>query len=173
MDRSAPLQAVWTCDLSTVSHFLSGPRSIDDELIARWIPALSLLRWKPIRPDDSSAPSTPHALYALFRCILAPGGLHRGVYGRALFPADPDDSRRPRAGTARSLVNLIVGGHLERAVELARRRYLAAGWKTIAVSEDDLHADPLRLAAALLIPVPPQALASLVERQWILKPKQH
>ncbi len=165
----APLHAARPCGLEAVTQFLHGPGEVDDELLARWIPPLSLLEWRPHASCDSSADWSPHPLYTLIRPILDPNGVE--IDRRPLFPTDDRDARSPHAASARRLVNLILQDDVDQAVQLARRRYLAAGWRTFDPPAGELRLDSERLAAALLIPVDSQCLSRRLRDDWILSSK--
>jgi len=166
---ATPLYAARPCRSESVTRFLGGPTGIDDELIAQWIPALSLLSWKRGSSGLTSTEWSPHPLYTLIRPILDPEGLK--LEGRSLFPLKDQDTRKPHAATARKLVNLILQGEIDRAVQLARRKYLAAGWRTFDPPDGELLLDGERLAAALLIPMNHQSLAKRLCKDWIFSPK--
>lgn len=165
----APLHATRPCGLEAVTQFLNGPGEVDDELLARWVPSLSLLAWRSHRSCGSSADWSPHPLYTLFRPILDPTDIK--IDGRSVFPLDEGDSRKPHAASARKLVNLILQDDINQAVELARRRFLAAGWRTFDPPPGQLRLDSERLAAALLIPVDPHSLSRKLSDNWILSSK--
>lgn len=162
----APLHAAEPCDLSAVASFLSGPNEFDDELLARWIPPLSLLSWRPRDSGDTAANGAPSPLYTLMRPVLDPAQIT--IDGRALFPLDVRDPRKPHAASARKLVNLLLQGDTDQAIEFARRRYLAAGWRTFEPPAGELWLDPDRLAASLLIPTCARRLSERLRADWIL-----
>ncbi len=165
----APLHGARPCSLESVAHFLHGPPEIDDELLAQWVPALSLLCWKSRSAGNLSTGWSPHPLYTLIRPILDSEGIE--VERRSLFPLDDHDARKPHAASVRKLVNLIVQGEAQQAVQLARCRYLAAGWQTIEPPRDELRLDWDRLASALLIPVDTQSLSRRLCEDWIRSSK--
>jgi CRISPR-associated protein Csx17 len=160
-----PLEAHRFCSAATISAFLSD--AVDVETIGRWVPALSLIRWTKNQAFTESmligqsdyVPDEAFLLQALFRPLFYPRQLQIG--GKELFP----EHLRPRAATARRLLNLIRQGEMSEAVELARSRYLAAG-RSIVLPPPDLSADYERVAASLLIPMkPPDVEAGL--RRWL------
>lgn len=166
---AAPLHAAAPCCSELVARFLYSPPDIDDELLVRWIPALSLLSWKRRLSGDGSKEWSPHPLYSLIRPILDPDDIE--IDRRPLFPLDHHDARRPHTASARKLVNLILQGDIDQAVQLARRRYLAAGWRTFDPPAGELWIDRERLAAALLIPMNTQSLSRRLREDWILSSK--
>jgi CRISPR-associated protein Csx17 len=166
---ATPLDAANPCALDDVGVFLDGPSQIDDELIARWIPALSLLAWPQQRMSSEPVEWAPHPLYTLFRPILDSTSII--VDKRSLFPLEERDSRKPHAASARQLVNLILQNDLEQAVQVARRRYLAVGWRTFDPPMRDVQCESERLAAALLIPANPQELSRTLADHWLISCK--
>ncbi|GIW54967.1 MAG: hypothetical protein KatS3mg082_1371 [Nitrospiraceae bacterium] len=164
-----PLQGTRPCRLNAIGSFLS-PGVCDDELIARWIPPLALIDWKHTRfraTESKESQNFPlHSLYSLFRPLLDPTGLV--IEGRPLFPLQEDDSRRPHAAAIRMLVNLILQGSIDQAVDLARRRYLSAGWRTFEPPLGEMRVDCERLAAALLVPAEPAEIAARFAKDWLM-----
>jgi CRISPR-associated protein Csx17 len=164
-----PLDAPARCPLAAVEAFLAD--SLDFELIGRWIPPLSLIKWTqlPAAVATLSAKQT-HAtdstmlLHSLFRPLFYPNKLEVG--GEKLFP----DHLRPSAALARRLLNLIRQGELAEAVQLAQNRYLAAG-RAIVLPPVDLSAAHERIAAALIIPMRHSDVVSSLAR-W-LQPSKH
>jgi len=160
-----PLEARRFCSAATINAFLSD--AVDVELIGRWVPALSLIRWTKERAfskqmligQSDYVPDEAYLLQALFRPLFYPRQLHIG--GRALFP----DHLRPRAAAARRLLNLIRQGEMTEAIELARGRYLAAG-RSIVLPPPDLSADYDRIAASLLISMKPSDVEAGL-RRWL------
>jgi len=161
-----PLEARRYCSPSTINAFLSG--LVDIELIGRWVPALSLIRWVkhqvpseqiPVNESDH-VPDEAFLLQSLFRPLFYPYKL-QVKNGKELFP----NHVRPRAATARRLFNLIRQGEISEAVELARSRYLAAG-RSIISPPDNLGADYERIAASLLIPMKPSDVMAGFNR-WL------
>lgn len=160
-----PLEARRFCSAATISAFLSD--AVDVELIGRWVPALSLIRWTKERAfskqmligQSDYMPGEAYLLQALFRPLFYPRQLQIG--GKELFP----DHLRPRAAAARRLLNLIRQGEMSEAVELARGRYLAAG-RSIVLPPPDLSADYDRIAASLLIPMKPSDVEAGL-RRWL------
>lgn len=161
-----PLHAAHLCALDGVERFLHGQPPIDDDLLARWIPALSLLAWSKRTSPARSTDCSPHPLYTLFRPILDPTDIN--IDGRPLFPLDERDSRKPHAAAARQLVNLILQDDIDKAVQIARRRYLGVGWRTFEAPLGGLRIDIERLAASLLIPVDPRTLSRKLSDHWLM-----
>jgi len=170
MDLS-PLHGSYQCPLSDIAAFLSECDAVDDELIATWVPALSLIDWKhakrTIQRANSESSPLLHPLYTLVRPLCDPGGLT--IDNRPLFPLDDRDSRRPHAAAIRTLVNLLLQGAVDAAIDLARRRYLAAGWRVFEPPIGEVSVDAERLTTALLIPAAPTELALRFADQWIIR----
>lgn len=163
-----PLEARGFCSAATSSAFLLG--TVDAEMIGRWVPALSLIRWTKDQVSSEQmrigefdyVPDETFLLQALFRPLFYPHQLQIG--GKELFP----DHLRPRAATARRLLNLIRQGELSESVQLAQSRYLAAG-RSIVLPSFDLSVDyerVERIAASLLIPMKPSDVAAGL-RRWL------
>jgi CRISPR-associated protein Csx17 len=163
-----PLEARRFCSAATISAFLSD--AVDVEMIGRWIPALSLIRWakeqaftEPVLIGQSNyVPDEAFLLQALFRPLFYPCQLQIG--GKDLFP----DHLRPRAATARRLLNLLRQGELSEAAQLAQNRYLAAG-RSIVLPRFNLSVDYERIeriAASLLIPMKPSDV-KVGLRRWL------
>jgi len=159
---SLPLDGSCFCEVNTVAAFLAG--SLDFEEIVRWVPPLSLIRWREIREHSSNASvSAPqdgaYLLHALFRPLFHP--LKIFINGSPLFP----DNLHPRAVTARRLLNLIRAEAWEEAIRLARDRYLAAG-RMIVTPPSGVRVKGEHIAAALLIPMSSSDVTAGI-RRWL------
>lgn len=157
-----PLGGPCFCEVNTVAAFVAG--SLDFEEIARWIPPFSLIHWRGIRQRvDNASVSMPqdgaYLLHALFRPLFH--SLNVFINGSLLFP----DNMRPRAATARRLLNLIRAEAWEEAIRLARDRYLAAGRMTVT-PPSGVRVKGEHVAAALLIPMSSSDVASGI-RRWL------
>jgi CRISPR-associated protein Csx17 len=160
-----PLTAHSFCRSDQVSAFLDGALDVDE--IKRWIPPLALIdwsKWQPsLHPVQQSEPYArydgSYLLHALFRPLFYPDMLQ--IDGNELFPAH----LRPRPVIVRRLLNLIRQGEGEEAIQLARSRYLAAGYATV-FPPCHLRADYERLAASLLIPMRRSAIVTGLSR-WL------
>jgi CRISPR-associated protein Csx17 len=164
-----PLKGTQPCSLASVDQMLGGT-PYDDDLMVKWVPALSLLAWGssshyPSRMTEKRPASGMHVLYLLFKPLFNPELMR--ISGKPIFPDNNVDSVRPHAGAARALLYLIMQNRIHEAIALARRRYLAAGWRTIAASPETAI-DVQRLAAALLVPVEAAAIASEFGQCWVL-----
>lgn len=171
----APLHASRPCSIATAALYLAGAPVFDDELLARWLPALTLIHWsKTIHNwEDKSIepPELVHPLYSLFRPLVDPQDVR--VNGKPLFPFSQSDSRQPHVAAIRSIVNLLLQNQIDEAVAHARRRYLGAGWRTFDPPVSEMVVDAERLAAALLIPIDPVEVAVRFRKDWLLpSPKQ-
>lgn len=165
-----PLHGTCPCNLDMIACFLSED-GCDDELLVSWIPPLALLDWKSTAPRNGNGNyqlGLPlHPLYSLFRPLIDSEGLTIG--DKPLFPLRNDDSRKPHTAAVRTLVNLVLQGQVDQAVDLARRRYLGAGWQTFKPPLQEMYIDCERLAAALLVPVRPTELAVRFAHDWLIK----
>ena len=166
-DTASPLPsgATRVCSAAELAVFMA--RALDFDLILRWVPPLSLIRWnQPHTIEHSEKEQATQLtfdgtflLHALFRPLFYPGKLWTG--NEKLFP----DRLLPRAVTARRLLNLIRQEHWDEAIQLARGRYLAAGHATVK-PPPHMHADGELLAAALLVPQQEHAIAAGL-RRWL------
>lgn len=168
--KSLPLDARARCPLAAMEAFLSD--SLDLELVGRWIPPLSLIKWAQ-PPAATATTSTIQAqiadstmlLHSLFRPLFYPHKLE--VDGKEFFP----DRLRPSATLARRLLNLIRQGELGEAVQLTQSRYLAAG-HAIVMPPVELSAAHERIAASLLIPMRHSDVVSGL-RRWLQPSKNN
>jgi len=168
--KPLPLDARARCPLAAMAAFLSD--SLDLELIGRWIPPLSLIKWaQPLAVtatvSATQVQSTDSAmlLHSLFRPLFYPHKLE--LDGENLFP----DRLRPSAALARRLLNLIRQGELGEAVQLAQSCYLAAG-HAVVMPPVELSAAHERIAASLLIPIRQSDVVSGLAR-WLQPSKNN
>lgn len=154
-----PLGASYLAPLGLLEKFLAG--ATDDEEIARWIPALSLLDWR-------RAPKAPRFSYHPVR----DGLLHLDGLIRPLLTSGMTWSEgkliSPTAGVVLRILALLRQGDIESAVEFACMRYRALGLApvqpdAIVASRETLD----RLAAGLLIPLGRAAVED-GRRRWVL-----
>lgn len=165
-----PLRAMHVCTAEVLAGFMT--RGLDFDMIVRWIPPLSLIRWdqqQTITPSAeertaSSSLDGTSLLHALFRPLFYPGKLR--ISRENLFP----DRLLPRAITARRLLTLIRQENWDEAIQLAGGRYLAAGHATVK-PPPNIHADGELLAAALLTPLQEHVITAGLGR-W-LQPKRN
>lgn len=150
VDASAgevPLQACCSCSSEIVEQLLAG--ALDWELIARWVPALSLIGWQtPAQPANEQRHAPADGLYmlaALFRPFFYPG------FARKLGRNMLQEQQKPEALFARRLLNLIRQGEWEEATKAAQGRYRTWGLETFIPTH--VAADPDLLAASLLVPM--------------------
>jgi CRISPR-associated protein Csx17 len=154
----APFNGSVRTQISDVAQFLAG--SVDDVLLGRWIRRAALFDWR--SPPESmrrvlhSAHSEPPevdgplALYALMKPLFESRSV-RGPDERPLI--EPRARRVPALGR---IAALLEGGNIQRAVDEAFVRYRISA-RAPAVIRARLDTDrPLRLLAALAIPVGPQ-----------------
>jgi len=166
-----PLVANRKCPPEILAAFIN--KSLDYEMIGRWIPALSLVNWSArsnstADADESQSESLvsdgAYLLQALFRPLFCP--FNPRLFGEEFF----SPTLEPRAVTARRLLNLIRQGSWDEVIQLARSRYLASGHNIIATPPIE-GADGELIASALLVPLSAHEIASGLSR-W-LKPKKH
>ncbi|MGA2260041.1 MAG: type I-U CRISPR-associated protein Csx17 [Acidobacteriota bacterium] len=145
-----PLDATRRCPAALVYRLLRGDPSLDLELIAHWLPALSLIDWR-IPNHSKRIQSGPHSpadgawlLHALLRPLFHPRALR-------IWEKNPDRVL-PHAGLALRILHLVRHGAIDEAVQLARNRYLAWG-RAIVVPPVDLRTTTENLAVALLVPM--------------------
>lgn len=157
---SLPLMASHTCSREILSGFLS--HTLDHDLIQRWIPALSLIKWRKIdsRPSDKisdmrKAPDGAYMLHLLFRPVFHPYPQDN------LFP----ERLMPRAVLCRRLFGLIRQGSMDEAVQMIRNRYLAAGYDIIT-PPPGVILDGEFISAAMLVPLSSFEIITSFKR-WI------
>jgi len=160
-----PIKAPYLCDAQTMIALLAG--ALDWDLIGRWIPPLSLVRWswqanRP-QPEESSLEADGLCLLiALFRPFFHPYSIK--LDDAELFP----ERLRPTAITARSLLNLIRQSEWHEAIRLAESRYRAAGISIVTspmqIIDDEVDGE--LAAASLLIPLNSRDVAAGI-RRWI------
>lgn len=161
---SLPLMASHTCSREILSGFLS--HTLDHDLIQSWIPALSLVKWqkKDSGPSDETSdmrktPNGAYMLHSLFRPFFHPYPLR--VNRDNLFP----ERLMPRVVLCRRLFGLIRQGSMDEAVQMARNRYLAAGYDMIT-PPPGLLLDGELMSAAMLVPLSSFEIITSLER-WI------
>jgi CRISPR-associated protein Csx17 len=159
-----PLTASYFCNAAEVEELLEG--ALDWEMIGRWIPPLSLIRWsRPEERDTDNRSLNEHAadghylLSALFRPFFFPSRIE--LAGKELFP----ERLKPKSLIARRLLNLIRQGELGEAIKLCESRYLAANFPIVAPSlvETQRHD---AIAASLLVPINVRDIVSGL-RRWL------
>lgn len=181
-----PLAGACPARLSDVAAFLEGPPAFDD---ARCAALLSGLVWAdpaplPRRPREDASEITNEPVsfaYAALKPLFTPDDDLREPQGTG---ADQDAARRlPPRGSLPippGLVSRLRRGAVDEAVRVALARARASG---IASPFDPggraakgvnfgAAVEPVRLAAALLIPIDRYALARLVERAYPNDPRK-
>jgi CRISPR-associated protein Csx17 len=162
-----PLHAVCPCPAELVNGFIAG--ALDIDMIARWVPPLALIEWSKAShslnrdSEHGSALDGTDLLHSLFRPFFHPGPIY--IQGELLFAKD----RRPHAGLARQLFNLLQYGRIDEAVQSAWNAYGAVG-RAIVRPQVNLQIDGNRITAALLIPMVHREIASGIQR-WLEPPK--
>lgn len=160
-----------TCSPEVLTAFLN--ESLDYEMIQKWIPAFSLIKWKYQSVNlketsetkyEDSATDGAYLLQALFRPLFYPFNLE--ISGKELFP----NHLKPRTIIARRLFNLIRQNSWEEAIQLAKNRYLAAGHGIVNHPTID-YANGDLVASALLVPLSVEEIRKGL-RRW-LKPKKN
>ncbi|MDA0661099.1 MAG: type I-U CRISPR-associated protein Csx17, partial [Planctomycetota bacterium] len=176
--ESQPLLGVTACECraSVVRKLLSDDGCIDFELMAQWIPALSLIDWS--QPKRRVAlfevESLPLDGTALLHALAKPLFHGRNIPLSNRNPREaeseqcwlyPEDSNGPTPGFLRRLFNLLRFNSLDEALQLMRDRYRANGYE-IVMPPPGFIADGERVAAALLIPLSDKELAYGL-RRWL------
>jgi len=155
--------------MRSILRFLTG--ELDFDLLARWIPALSLIDWsrQATLADRYAAPSLTGeaALYALFRPIFQP---HLNSVLDWL-PSEPEVSGKP--AIARRVTALLQAGDLDSAIAAATNFYRSMGRSVVEVSFPTSSDPDLceRLAASMLIPVSDFDIRDSVNR-WLIPLKR-
>jgi CRISPR-associated protein Csx17 len=164
------LVATRKCPPEILTAFIN--KSLDYEMIGRWMPALSLVNWSmrsvpTTDPDESQSTSLvmdgAYLLQALFRPLFCP--FNPRLFGEEFF----SPHLGPRTVTARRLLNLIRQGSWDEAIQSARSRYLASGRNIVAAPAIG-SVDGELIASALLVPLSVNEIARGLSR-W-LKPKK-
>lgn len=156
---SAPFSGAQQCSWNVVSRLLRNDGSLDLEVVAKWIPALSLIDWS--QHHESGRPSSgyhdlPDELdgTALLHALARP--LFHAEHGRYVALTDGTSlfahGRRPRPGILRRVFNLLRHNAIDEAVEALRNSFLAVGRRVVELPVH-LKADGPRIAAALLFPL--------------------
>lgn len=160
-----------TCSPEVLTAFLS--KSLDYEMIGRWIPAFSLVKWthqSHVKEDahenenQNFITDGAYLLQALFRPFFCSFNLKFDDV--ELFPGH----LKPRTIIARRLFNLIRQNAWDEAIQLAKSRYLAGGHEII-FSPTIENADGETIASALLVPISPKEIIKGLSR-W-LKPNKN
>lgn len=168
-----PLLATRKCPPEILAAFINKSPDLDDEVIGRWIPALSLVNWsRPSSPtkeadrslSEDSAMDGAYLLQGLFRPLFCP--FNPRLFGEKFF--SPHLS--PRAVTARRLLNLIRQSSWDEAIQLAQDRYLASGHDILTTPAIG-NVNGEVIASALLVPLSVNEIARGLSR-W-LKPKKY
>lgn len=165
-----PLRGSRPAPICVIDGLLGEVQNLELDIVARWIPALSLIDWSGGGPSSTGPPtegiplSLSGLLHALFRPLFEPDRMV--VDGRLLFPEMSDNARRPHAAAVRALVHMLRQNRVDEAIALARRRYLAAG-VTVFDAQLERPINGERLAAALLIPIDPGAVARRFKERWL------
>lgn len=152
-----PLDGSYPATKDLVGEFLNG--NLDEEMITRWLPALSLLDWRnpPIQDklNKNEIEDGTQLLDGLFRPLLTSGLIWTRIE-RAIEPS---------SSFALRLANLLQQDDLENAVELANSRIRALGRITSA-RPNLSNVLGSRHAAALLIPMAHGDVYSIRDR-WL------
>jgi CRISPR-associated protein Csx17 len=154
----APFAGSVRARLSDAARFLAG--SVDDVLLGRWIRRAALFDWSSppgsmrlvLHSAQSELPEVdgPLALYALLKPLFEPWNV------RAPDEQPLIEPRARRVPALARIAALLEAGSIDRAVDEAFVRYRMSA-RAPAVIRARLDTDrPLRLLAALAIPVAPQ-----------------
>ena len=158
---------------------------LDSDLIAQWIPPLSLLNWSrepaPCNDSQQGQAEGEDRNRAGGANVVNSGGVARllDFFQPFFHPYDiletpaaangsPTASETTRAKYALELLRLIRQGEWERAFALGRRRYAAAGLRILVPQFELMDERPGELvAAALLAPISSGAVRKGYQR-WVL-----
>lgn len=154
--------------IPSVLRFLTG--EFDFDLMARWIPSLSLLDWS--RQPASAQRVVPSlkgeaSLYALFRPIFQPR------LTNVLDWLPPETEVRGKPAVARRITTLLQADNLNLAIEAATTFYRSLGRSIVEVTVPT-SSDPdfcERLAASMLIPVSDSSIRAGINR-WLIPLKR-
>jgi CRISPR-associated protein Csx17 len=139
-----PLEGSYPATGDLVGEFLN--EALDDEMITRWLPALSLLDWrKPLTQNKHNGEGVEDGTQLL-------DGFFRPLLTSGLIWERTERAIEPSSSFALHLVNLLQQDDLENAVELATSQIQALGRITSA-RPNPSNALGSRHAAALLIPM--------------------
>lgn len=155
-----PLASRWCCPANVVHAFVDG--ILDDEQIGHWTPPLSLLGWY-----DSSGMGR-----ATFPGPADGGGAARlHDLFRPLFVAQARGVNKNGLVAARHLLKLIRQGSWDKAIALARQRFMTDKQIRIIVPPIRIDCDGERVAAAMLIPMSVYEVEENF-RKWVLPRKE-
>lgn len=164
------------CRASVVRELLLDDGTIDLELVAQWVPALSLIDWSRFKHRSQLQPveSPPLDGTVLLHALAKPLFHGRNIPLNAKKRGDdaserswlyPEESNGPPPGYLRRLFNLLRFNSLDEALQLMRDRYRAFGHEVV-MPPSGFIADGERVAGALLIPIDEDELA-LGLRRWL------
>lgn len=172
---TAPFTASLSCHVDVVNRLLWDDGSLDLEIVAKWVPALSLIDWSRPCPQparhyrpmcEADGTALLHALVRpLFYCCEAREVRFRD--GTQLFR----NEQQPKPNLLRRLFHLLRFNAIDETLQVLRDRYLAVG-RAIVEPPMGLEADGPRIAAALLIPLDSHAVANGLER-WLQPAKSN
>lgn len=140
-----PLIAMYAVGHDMLDRFLND--GVDDSEIVRWLPALSLLDWRPLISNrDDHEPS--------WSGLLALDGLFRPLLAADLPWKDNSHKQTAQLETAAALrlAGLLRQGYLDSALDFSVARYRALGMQTVQLT-GLTSTTAQRLMAALLIPI--------------------
>ncbi len=149
--KPSPFAGTQRCPFGAIQLFLTD--DVDLNLVAKWIPPLSLIDWSSVPSETWERSDTESCGTALVHGFVRP--LFHGTYadrltvsGRKLFD---NPNRKPKPTFLRRLFNLLRFNEIDRAIELARGRYQAN--QVSVIEPPSMEADGERIAAALLVPM--------------------
>jgi CRISPR-associated protein Csx17 len=171
------LGAAYSCPFDVLASFVSG--QLDDAVIARLIPALSLLDWGrsktdgvdllaalPSRNNRSGTLGIPSPLFCL-KPLFQTRNI-RMTSGKRAFGTCPFPPRAPE------VLACLLTGDLSKAVEDAERRLRICGLRTVSLA---IHRFPYessrRIAAATLVPWNAEQVRIGLERIIELTPQNN
>jgi CRISPR-associated protein Csx17 len=138
--KQNPLDSQSKVSLKDVTVFIEG--SVDDERLEALLFAFALIDWKKARwtPASGREEAGVWPVYALLKHLFCPDKIKTGEEG-GYMRADP------------GVLAALMAGDVERAARIGSRRLQNAGMPRAEI-QDAGGLDGMRLAAALLIPVP-------------------
>jgi CRISPR-associated protein Csx17 len=161
-DQRLPVGGTQPAPLDVVNRLLVG--ELDLDLIASWVPALSLIDWTVVRLGSSSGG-------VRFAGDLLLWGLFRPIFHENPNRLAEWLPQETRPAFARRILNLILAGNIDEAVRTANSYYRASGRKVVDVPVAFPGGDlPTRLAAALLIPAADRDIRDGLKR-WLFPVK--
>ena len=171
-DSTTPFGGTQWCGMEVVNRLMQNDGSLDLDVVAKWIPAFSLIDWSQDVTTDTPARSVDWhlsrsdgtaLLHGLIRPLFYCDASHNVTLQdkSALFRRD----QMPKLTLLRRLFHLLRFNAIDEAVQIARDRYLANG-RNIVAPPLGMQANGSLIAAALLIPVSHRDVVKGIHR-WL------